>query len=133
MENEIEKGYRPFIDVEHFFTPKEERKEFKNLDFKKAYQIIENEKDNIDYVIGGLAEDWEYTKGTIFTNGKYVEKDENNFETPYFSSYWTTPSIEISYKNSKSKMIKCYKESNKCYCNIPKWWQKNNLLDKEAK
>ena len=129
MENEIKKGYKPFIDVEHFFTPKEERKEFKNLDFKKAYQIIENGKDNIDYVIGGLAEDWGYTKGTIFMNGKYVKEDKDDFETPYFSSYWATPAIEINYKNGESKMIECYKKSSKCFCKIPKWWLKNNSLE----
>ncbi len=133
MENEIEKGYRPFIDIEHFLTPKEERKEFKSLDFEKAYQIIENEKDNIDYVTGGLAEDWEYTEGTIFMDGKYVKKDENDFESPYFSSYWATPAIEINYKNGESKMIECYEESNECCWEIPKWWLNNNLLDKEVR
>lgn len=125
MGNKIEKGYTPFIDLEHFMTPIEKRKEFKNLDFEKANQIIEKEKEKIDYVIGGLAEDWGYTQGTIFIDGKYVKKADE-YESPYFSSYWATPAIEINYKNGKSKMIECYKASTRCIPNIPKWWIKNN-------
>lgn len=119
---EIEKGFKPFIDDEHFFTPKEQRTNFKELDFKKAKEIIEMNKDNIDYVVGGLAEDWGYTSATIFMNGKYVERDEDNFESFYGSSYWATPSVEIKYKDGTYKMFECYKEGKNS--EIPDWWTK---------
>ena len=124
---EITKGFKPFIDGEHFFMPTEMRKDFKELDFRKAREIIEKDKTNIDYVVGGLAEDWGYTSATIFMDGKYVETDEEEFETFYGSSYWATPSIEINYKDGNYKMFECYKEGKTT--GIPEWWtkeEKNN-------
>lgn len=121
---EITKGYKPFIDEEHFFTPKELRTSFKELDFKKAREIIEEEKEKIDYVIGGLAEDWEYTQGTIFMDGKYVNEDEDRFESFFGTSYWATPAIEITYKDGTEKMIECYKGGSGKNTSIPNWWAK---------
>lgn len=121
---EITKGFTDFIDDEHFFTPNEFRKNFKELDFKKAREIIENEKEKIDYVVGGLAEDWGYTSATIFKDGKYTNEDEDNFESFYGTSYWATPAIEINYKDGTEKTIECYKKGNGENSDIPDWWTK---------
>lgn len=121
---EIKLGTRPFIDYEHMNTPVYKRKEFKTIDWKKSKKIIEKEKDKIDYVRAGLTEDWGYTVGTIFMDGKYVEEDENEFETPCYSSFWATPGIKINYKDGTEKVYECFIESNDCNPDIPEWWTK---------
>ena len=122
---EIEKGYMEFWN-EKAFVPKSERKNFKELDFETAREIIEKEKDKIDFVVGGLAEDWGYTSATIFKNGKYIAKDKDNWETFYGTSFWATPAIEIYYKDRTTKMIECYKKGTGKNADIPSWWEKEN-------
>ena len=56
------------------------------FDWKKAAEIIHNE--NPSHVSAGLANDWEWTGGTIFENGKIVED-----QYTYLSSTWATPQI----------------------------------------
>ena len=119
---EIEKGFKPFIDDEHFFTPNEMRTNFKELDFKKAKEIIEMDKDNIDYVVGGLAEDWGYTSATIFKDDRYYDGSVEDYESFCGASYWATPSIEINYKDGTYEMFECYKEGKNS--DIPDWWIK---------
>ena len=61
------------------------------FDWKKAAEIIRDEKPQ--EAEAGLAGDWGYTAGVIFSDGKIVES-----EHAYLASNWATPQILIDGK-----------------------------------
>lgn len=58
------------------------------FDWIKAAQIIRDEKPS--HVGAGLAGDWEWTGGTIWSDG---EVDEESYT--YLASTWATPQIKV--------------------------------------
>jgi len=64
-------------------------KPLKVFDWRRAAEIIRDERP--DHVEAGLAEDWEWTGGVIFSDGKIVDD-----EYTYLASNWATPQILIN-------------------------------------
>jgi hypothetical protein len=46
----------------------------KHYDFKKAFQFIEERKENIQSALLGMHEDWFWTADSIFDNGEYTKE-----------------------------------------------------------
>ncbi len=74
-------------------------KESKVFDWEKAARLIV-ERDAQE-ASAGLAGDWEYTGGTIFSDGKPVPSEDTYV---YLTSTWATPEIEID-----GERIDCFK------------------------
>lgn len=66
------------------------------FDWDKAARIIAERKPMI--AEAGLRNDWEWTGGTIYKNGKPVHDDYT-----YLASTWATPELNIG-----SEIIDCY-------------------------
>jgi len=82
-------------------------KELMVFDWEKAARLIKQNKVNRAYA--GLSDDWEWTGGIIFENGKPVPIDRKDV---YLASTWATPELQIN-----SKIIPCYKMQNE----TPNW------------
>lgn len=68
----------------------------KVFDWDKAAKIIKEEQPKLVYA--GLAEDWEWTGGLIYKNGKPVKN-----EYTYLASRWATPVLILD-----GEEIECY-------------------------
>lgn len=87
----------------------------KVFDWDKAAMII---KDKIPTkASAGLSEDWSYTGGTIFENGKIVPKDETYV---YLASNWATPELEIN-----GFMTECWKYKDETDWDSDTYWPKS--------
>lgn len=91
-------------------------KELKVFDWDKAAQLIK--ENGFKDASAGLAGDWEYTGGEIFTDGK-----PNMDDYTYLASTWATPEIEID-----GEVYDCYKMESE----TPNWdshtkWPKSAL------
>lgn len=75
------------------------------FDWDKAAEIIKKEKPT--YASAGLAEDWEWTGGLIYKQGKPITD-----EYTYLASTWAVPQLNID-----GKIIVCYRMKS----TIPKW------------
>lgn len=71
-------------------------KEMMVFDWDKAARIIAERKPK--QVAAGLCNDWEWTGGTIYEDGKPVFDDYT-----FLASTWATPALEIDYE-----IIDCY-------------------------
>lgn len=60
----------------------------KVFDWNKAAQLIRDRKPNV--ASAGLSQDWEYTGGSIYQNGRPLTKDETY---TYLASNWATPEL----------------------------------------
>ena len=67
------------------------------FDWDKAAQIIRERKPQ--YAAAGLRGDWEYTGGTIYSNGKPVMDDYT-----YLASTWAVPELSVD-----GDCIECYR------------------------
>lgn len=74
-------------------------KELMVFDWEKAAQLIKEK--NPSTVSAGLQDDWEYTGGEVFRDGKPVPQDETYV---YLASTWATPEIEID-----GEIFECFK------------------------
>ena len=77
----------------------------KKFDWEKALDFILKNKDKIDSVEAGLLDDWCYTGGVIFENGKATNDDYK-----YLGSLWATPAMKVYYKDGDFEEIDCYVE-----------------------
>jgi hypothetical protein len=64
--------------------------ELKVFDWEKAARLIVERKPKV--ASAGLQDDWEWTGGTIFEDGKPVPKEETH---TYLASTWATPELEL--------------------------------------
>ena len=92
-------------------------KELMVFDWDKAAQLINERKPECAYA--GLRDDWEYTGGIIYRNGKPV-KDSYT----YLSSTWAVPELDLD-----GEIIECYRMKHE----TPGWdsetkWPKSALL-----
>lgn len=95
-------------------VPKENKNKFKTFDWDKAAQIIKEKlKTNPNLLAeAGLQEDWEYTGGTIFEDGK---PDSDSYT--YLSSNWAIPTLIVD-----NEEIPCYTEDeNTRFTEKSKW------------
>jgi hypothetical protein len=77
------------------------------FDWIKAANIIKERKP--ESASAGLAGDWDYTGGTIWEDGKPVDRE---YSGTYLSSNWATPELEIDgYRTD------CYKMQSE----VPEW------------
>lgn len=67
------------------------------FDWDKAAEIIKDRQPQC--ASAGLSQDWEYTSGKIFEDGKIV----TDYYT-YLASTWATPELDID-----GEVISCYK------------------------
>lgn len=89
------------------------------FDWDKAAKIIKERKP--DYASAGLLEDWEWTGGVIYENGK-----PNKSEYTYLSSTWATPVLIISTEDDIEK-IECWVWENETNWNAKTKWPKSAL------
>lgn len=81
----------------------------KKYDFKKAIQIIEENKDSIQAASLGMHEDWFWTAEPIFGDGEFTKQFEDDSVIGGInSSNWATPTLELEFKDGSSKMISCF-------------------------
>ena len=106
----IGKGYMSFM--EGFAGPRFVDKD-KQMDWKKAKEIIEEKKSDIRSVSAGLAEDWGCTSGEVWTSDKgYISQNDTYV---YTSSVWATPAIEIEYNNGETETLECWEYGDNPY------------------
>lgn len=77
-----------------------ERDTTRTFDWDKASEIIAEKKPKTAHA--GLAEDWGYTGGCIFENGKPVKEDDTYV---YLTSNWATPILVLD----DDEEIECWK------------------------
>lgn len=73
----------------------------KRFDYEKARNICERK--DVIAAYGGLLEDWGWTSGQIYENGKYTPD-----EIMWDNSIWATPVIKYVTKNGKDYQEDCY-------------------------
>ena len=93
----------------------------KVFDWDKAAKIIKERKP--ETASAGLAEDWEWTGGTIYKSGKPVKN-----EYTYLASRWATPVLRLD-----DEEIECYQSKGYHGWNADTKWPKSALkiLDSE--
>lgn len=79
-------------------------KEMMVFDWNKAAKIIKER--NAKEASAGLAGDWEYTGGSILSDGKPVPSDDTY---TYLASTWAVPELEID-----GEFIECYVMEGEC-------------------
>lgn len=77
----------------------------REFDWKKAKEFIDANSDKIASVTVGLAEDWTYTSGEVYENGKYIPQEDTYV---YASSSWATPAMDIEYKDGNTETVECW-------------------------
>lgn len=76
------------------------------IDWKAVFQFIEENKNEIESVSAGLAEEWYSTSATIYTKeDSYV--DSHGMEA-HLSSDWATPSIHVVYTNKMTQSFEVW-------------------------
>ena len=96
-----------------------ENSQTKVFDWHKAVRIIK--KHNIKNASAGLAEDWDYTGGTILKNGNPIFDGDTY---TYLSSVWATPVllIEGTYDG-----IECWCWDDQCDWDAKTYWPRTAL------
>ena len=72
----------------------------KVFDWDKAARIIKER--NPERALAGLSEDWFWTGGTIWRDGKICTD-----EPPYLMSFWATPIIILEFEDGEEE-IECW-------------------------
>lgn len=106
MEN-IEKGYYGFAEGMYLGAAKcANSKGSKQVDWVKVKEFIEENKDIVQSVTVGLAEDWGYTSGEVWnsTDG-YISKEDTYV---YASSKWATPAMDVEFKNGTNETVEVW-------------------------
>ena len=82
----------------------------KHYDYKKAKSIIKENKNNLVEAELGMIEDWYWTAETIWENGKYLKKLNNETEIGGISaSTWATPKLKLTFSDNTEITCNCYK------------------------
>jgi len=82
----------------------------KTYNYKKAKQVIENNKDKIKEASLGMKEDWYWTAETIYSDGEFKKNlDDNDLLLGGIDgSGWATPALLVEYKDGKEIFIDMY-------------------------
>ncbi|OPY81414.1 MAG: hypothetical protein A4E65_01155 [Syntrophorhabdus sp. PtaU1.Bin153] len=103
-------------------------KELMVFDWEKAAQIIKEK--GARYASAGLREDWEWTGGEIFRDGKPLNREDTY---TFLASTWAVPELEV-----QGEIIPCYRmQSETPGWNAETFWPTEALAiveaEKEAK
>ena len=85
----------------------------KSYSLDKAKEIINPLIENITKAYLGMSEDWNWTAGTIFEDGKFTRGIES-ITTDHISiagidgSDWATPTLMIEFKDGTIKNYDCF-------------------------
>ncbi len=88
----------------------------KIFDWNKAAQLIKDRK--VSFASVGLQSDWEWTRDTIFEDGK-PKLDAS----PYLSSNWATPELDLD-----GEIVSCYLLED----NNPNNWNQHTIWPQSA-
>lgn len=81
-----------------------------NTNFIKSY--IEKHKEEIKSVDCGMKEDWSWTAGTVFKDGKfsydYDWSKESISVAGISGSNWATPVMKVEFKDGRMEIVDCY-------------------------
>ena len=95
----------------------------RKIDWTKALEICRSSPKAEVYA--GLQEDWQCTKGKIFSNGVFTTPKDG-----CYASRWATPIIVIVDRDGRETETECWIASEKDIVDkdmtIPGWWKKNN-------
>lgn len=103
----------------------------KAFDWDKAAQIIkERLVEHPDLTAeAGLAGDWAYTGGCIFTEGYAVISDYT-----YLSSTWAIPTLVLSWDGEEQEEIDCYCDASERFDSKSKWDEESlKILERSVK
>lgn len=89
------------------------------FDWHKAAQLIKERKPKI--ASAGLASDWEYTGGEIYTEDAGPLSKENSYT--YLSSNWATPELDLD-----GEIIPCFVTED----NNPENWNSGTFWPESA-
>jgi len=83
----------------------------KTYDFKQAKNLIKlAKKDGLIEASLGMAEDWFWTADTVWKDGKYVKKlNEETLIGGIKRSNWATPVLGLEFKNGTIMKLNCFK------------------------
>lgn len=103
--------------VNNAVEAKKNGEKMKSFDWNKAAEIIkEKVKLHPDLnAEAGLQNDWAYTGGVIFQNGKPTNDDYT-----FLSSIWAIPSLILSWDDEEQEEIPCFEQEGK-YNSESKW------------
>lgn len=91
----------------------------KYMDWEKAEKICLEHPYSVVYA--GLAEDWGWTSGKIYENGKWYDGG-----TLYDRSKWATPILDVD-----GEEIECFTHEEHERTGIPKWWGRGEEVHSE--
>lgn len=104
----MEKGYMGFTSgMLYGMSQTVNEDNFKQVDWERVKNYIEENKDKIESVTVGLAEDWGYTSGEVYNEDDGYIKKEDTYV--YACSHWATPSMEVEFKDNTSEMMEVSK------------------------
>lgn len=89
-----------------FGAPYENPEGSRQVDWNKAKQFIEENKERLEDVEVGLAEDWDCTYSELWTK-------ENGYKNAgylqfYGASTWATPAITVTYLDGTEETFECW-------------------------
>lgn len=88
----------------------------KVFDWDKAARIIKER--NPQRAAAGLIEDWFWTGGTIYEDGKPNEDSG----IAYLMSYWATPTLILICDDDRENVIPCWRLAEEVGWNQKTWW-----------
>lgn len=77
------------------------------FDWDKAARLIKEKKPS--YASAGLRNDWEWTGGEIYKDGKIVSKDDTY---TFLASTWAVPELDLD-----GEVLECFKMKH----DLPRW------------
>ena len=89
---------------------------YRVFDWDRAAKIIRDKKPLA--ASAGLIEDWFWTGGTIYEDGKPNEDRRN----VYLMSYWATPTLILKYADDREKQIPCWRLAEEVGWDQETWW-----------
>lgn len=94
----------------------------KAFDWDKAAEIIKARfSEHHDLLAeAGLQQDWNYTGGEIFRDGKPI-----NDSYTYLASNWAMPTLILSWDGQEQEEIECFAETNDRFNSETKWDNKS--------
>ncbi len=81
----------------------------KKYDYKKAQDLIEENKDHISSAALGMRDDWFWTADTVWSGGEYKKDLKAQPEIGGIkSSTWATPCLQLEFKDGSERFYDCF-------------------------
>lgn len=93
----------------------------KEYDFKKAKQLIEEKKNEIESASLGMAGDWSWTAETVWEKeeGFVIDLDTVEVIAGISGSDWATPTLEMELTDGGTLRVSCFTGESK---GTKPWW-----------